>query len=527
MIDPRTSSKRAFGPFCFLLSLLSVIFLILFYHSGDTALFSADSPAYLLIRLQDAIKTGFACLWSTESWIGQSYGPISPDHNILLLGYVPFPYKTTLLYSFNLILAGLGGFVLLRKLSLSNFASIFGGVALALTNGVLTLILPGHIHKIYSYAWLPFSIAFYLSGIQEKRLSHFLICGGFLGLSVLGGEIQMAYYLGLWFVLWSVVHLLTVEKHLDAKSLNLHAVGLIVVAITALIFGIQKTEYFLTLFRDTPPVVGAESTDQNWQFATQFFFPPEEVLSYITTTQFFGGAEAYWGRDGYPTPLRLTDDYMGLIPLGFAIVAVFTCWKIWQARMFMIMGVLSLLISFGREGLLYAILYQLPTMKSQRNPHRWSYFVSLAVAVLAAYGINWLISKFREAPAAKKNAKEPSEKWTLWNRALIIIGSLGILIFFISLILRPRPEALASLIHGQQGLSSPQGVLFLQQAKLMIASLFRTGYFLALSAASVWLLIVLGQKEEWRNPRWKFYIPCCFVLLITILDLSFNAKRFI
>jgi hypothetical protein len=498
----------------------------LFFHSSDKALLSSDAPAYLIKSHQHAINTGYWNLWSPESWLGQPYAPIAPDHNAAIFSQVPFPFTLTILYVSNLFLEGLGMFLLLRSLKLETFAAIFGAMALVLSNGIITLIFPGHAHKIYSFAWFPFSIALFLKGLESRSLKCFIGSGCFLGLAVLGGEMQMAYYLGLWFTVWTGFYLLT--QSTPKENIGSIVGGLICVAFFAVLIGAQKIVYSLQLLASLPPVVGSENSDQNWQFATQFYFPPEELLSYLTTTQFFGAPEAYWGRDGNPTPLRLVDDYMGLIPLGFAIVAVFACWRIWQARVFILTGILSLFISFGREGLLYAILYQLPTMKSQRNPHRWSYFVSLAVAVLAAYGINWLISQFQETPVGKKNLKEAtSEKWRSWHRVLVSLGALGMLLFFVSLILRPKPEALAALLHGQQGLSSPNGVLFLQQAKLMIASLFRTGYFLALSAAAVWLLIVLGQKEEWRNPRWKLYIPGCFVLLITILDLGFNAKRFV
>jgi hypothetical protein len=125
---------------------------------------------------------------------------------------------------------------------------------------------------------------------------------------------------------------------------------------------------------------------------------------------------------------------VGLLPLGFAILGGIACWKVWQARLFVIMGIGSLLISFGREGGLFWLLYQLPTMKSQRNPHRWSYFVALAVCVLAGYGADWLWKKLKahRENRSKEQLVASVSHWNVWQKRLMIGTVFGAVLFAIA-----------------------------------------------------------------------------------------------
>ena len=523
--------------------------LALFYHSPDVAIQDGDAPAAWFQNMHSALAGGFWNLWSSGAWLGERYAPISPDFNAVLLRWTDFPFSLNLLFSLNLFVGGIGMFALLRSLKLAGSACVLGGLAYLLSNTILTLVYPGHVNKVMSCAWLPFSVAAFLTALRDNRLGCYAISGAFLGLSLLAGEVQVPYYLGLWYVAWLLLFLWNQWglRQLGPRVAVKHSVGLLLVVICALGLGFSTAVHSLSYLGGTPPLASAAAPENNWRFATQFYFPPEEILSYLTTVQFFGGPHVYWGRDGNPTPLRLSDDYMGLLPLGFAILGGIVCWRIWQARLFVIMGIGSLLASFGREGGLYWLLYQLPTMKSQRNPHRWSYFVSLAVCVLAAYGVDWLVKRVRQArigkgkigeaagepPAATRESpalpdpKSRAPDWVFWQRCLLWVVFTSALLFAVAGILWVQHRAVAEAYYGKAALLSEMGPLFLERTRMLLGSLTRTGCFLALSTGSVWWVIAAGSKFKVQSSKFWTLAPWTAIVLVLILDLGLNARRYI
>lgn len=381
---------------------------------------------------------------------------------------------------------------------------------------------PGHINKVMSLAWVPWSLSCFLTGLRDGRLGGFFMAGGFLGLSLLGGEVQAPFYLGLWYGAWWLLTLGREIYHGRWKGARvvLQTIGILLIPVISLTVGWSTTQHSLRYLGGNTPVGHAEATSaaQNWFFATQFYFPPEEILSYLTTIQFFGGPHVYWGRDGQPIALRLSDDYMGLLPLGLALVGAMVCWRAWIPRLFVFMGLGSLLASFGREGGLYALLYQLPTMKSQRNPHRWSYFVSLAVCVLAAYGVDWLCRRWAQS------VSEPEERLKRAREGLWILGLGGVGLALLSAIGWAIPEALAALAYGAAEVDSPRGILWVERTRMMMASLTRTGVFLALSATAMgWLFHTHEGPRDARRFARRAWV---FLFLVLVLDLGLNARRY-
>lgn len=298
----------SFGCAFFIFCSLAVLTLaILFYHSADMVLAAMDAPAFWFQRAHVLLKECFFDIWSTEFWLGQRYGPISPDLNALILKWLEYPFSLNILFSLNLLLGATGMYFLLRGLKINLFASFFGSISYLLTNTTLTLVYPGHVNKVMTYAWIPFSIATFLTALRKDKIGYYIISGAFLGLSLLGGEVQIPYYLGLWYAIWLLFfHWIQKNIHqLKYQTMAKSGVGLLLVAICSLVLGLSTTLHSFHYLSENNPVTGSDATFQNWRFATQFYFPPEEILSYFTTIQFFGGPHVYWGRDGNPTPLQI------------------------------------------------------------------------------------------------------------------------------------------------------------------------------------------------------------------------------
>lgn len=550
-----------------LFGLLCLIILgVLFAHRPSLALSAGDTPLSGIQKQMEMARHAEWKAWQSIVWLGLPGTALFPSLALLIFAFIPLGYATTALFLAGFFLSALGMYVLLRTLNLSLTACFFGGLSMLLTNTVLTLVLPGHSNKVYTYPWLIFACAFFLKGLSNNRWRNFVVTGAFLGLAVLSGEVQVAFYTGLWFGVWALLmpwfgrvkslfreslaagsagresalavllrQAATLVRQLLPQWLN-SAGGIFLVAGTAAIVGFQAVGFFTGILTHQTLAVASSQTEANWEFCTQYFFPTEEVLSYLTTVQFFGGPQAYWGRDGAPAPLRLSDDYMGLLPLGFALVGAVVCWRVWQARLFIFMGIGSLFLSFGRDGILFWILYHLPTMKSQRNPHRWSFFVSLAVCVLAAYGVDWLSRRLRNhptAPPSKNTASLPHA--AAWNpvfrgrleMGLLIAVTCGFLLFFSARLLSHAPEVAARLHYPEEVLRADQQGLCITRTTMLLESLSRTGLFLSLSCGAVgWLLWMQGRPST-ADSRWRMYAPWGAIMLVLVLDLGSNGRRYI
>ncbi|MDX1614657.1 MAG: oligosaccharide flippase family protein [Candidatus Promineifilaceae bacterium] len=92
--------------------------------------------------------------------------------------------------------------------------------------------------------------------------------------------------------------------------------------------------------------------------------------------------------------------YLGILPL---ILSALALWSVWRRRrqrrasvgFFTVLSLLSLAFIFGTP--LYAILYYgLPGINQLHSPFRWVFPLSLAVAVLAGYGMDYVADKWEQ-----------------------------------------------------------------------------------------------------------------------------------
>jgi len=94
--------------------------------------------------------------------------------------------------------------------------------------------------------------------------------------------------------------------------------------------------------------------------------------------------------------------YLGFVALALAILAL---WKIPRARSWGVFGAIFILISLGPAlvvngkpfdlPMAFDILLEIPFVKGNRYPSRWSVMVTLALAVLVGYGIVWASQKLK------------------------------------------------------------------------------------------------------------------------------------
>jgi len=180
--------------------------------------------------------------------------------------------------------------------------------------------------------------------------------------------------------------------------------------------------------------VNSENPQAKWEYVTQWSLPPEETIALVAPGYVgwrSGEPEGpYWGRMGRSAGweqtgqgfmnFKLDDIYLGAIPVIFALIAVFAaarklnigravettdgtdntesvlelpaCRHRAEILFWAMVAVLALLLSFGKFFPLYALFYQLPVVNNIRNPTKFMPVFQVAVAILAAYGLDLVLA---------------------------------------------------------------------------------------------------------------------------------------
>jgi hypothetical protein len=179
----------------------------------------------------------------------------------------------------------------------------------------------------------------------------------------------------------------------------------------------------------------SESGNEKWNFITQWSQPPDETIELLAPGYMgwrSGEPEGpYWGRCGRSAEwektrqgfmnFRLDSLYIGAIPIVFAlfafVAAVFAKRKTmtpdefgagWEERRAEILfwaavAVITLLLAYGKFTPLYWLFYQLPVVNNIRAPVKFLQVFQVALAILAAYGLDFAVQWFnREKRAVRQ-----------------------------------------------------------------------------------------------------------------------------
>jgi len=299
-------------------------------------------------------------------------------------------------FMLDTFLAGAFMFAFLRSRGLGRFGSLVGGLAYQLGNNLLSEASLGGMWKFATAVWVPLFLLFFCKVMDEKRhrMRNSIFAGATLGLQFLGGEVQLTYYVCLlalaYFVfdsagrLWDSREVKPLSGPLKDEGKRV-LWGALCVAI-AVVFAAEAFGNYIS-FAQTGGGVGVRSEEDNWQFVTEFSFPPKETVALALSSRVFGSDEYPLEYQGKPIP-RISDDYLGIVVLMFAFMAIFSGNR--KAYFFAAAALAALIISYGRFfPPLFRLVYALPVMNGLRNPHKWLYITALCVPVLAGIGADF------------------------------------------------------------------------------------------------------------------------------------------
>ncbi len=310
---------------------------------------------------------------------------------------------------------------------------------------IIIWVMVGHVTKIGVVAWVPY-VFLIVDHLRERfDLKLALVLTIVLHFMFGPSHMQMLFYiyfaLGIYFLFFLVRSLIVKEQ---VKSLLI--AGVVLAAATGLAFAMNADQYLSTLEYNPSSIRGSNAMVQtqpgqakkeqpaagglDYAYATNWSFAPSEIVTFFIPSAYGFGSVEYEGSltqnravrvNTYFGPQYFTDapQYMGIVVLILAFVGIVKKRRDPFVQYLVIIVIVSLLISFGKEFSLFfdPMFHYFPMFNKFRIPSMILVLVQLAVPMLAGYG---LVSLIAERSITAGEAK----KWTI---AVGVLAALAVL----------------------------------------------------------------------------------------------------
>lgn len=303
-----------------------------------------------------------------DSEMGVFYPP-SPLF-MLLPSTAGFNYFLILHY----LLGGCFLYLYCRLLRLGRSASLFAAAPFMLSGFFLAHLV--HPNVVATTAWMPLFLYLLERALRENRLSYHLLAGGVLGLQFLSGFLMIPLievFLSFFYLLF----------HPEASTHGSRLKALASwAASVALGFGLGMVQNLPSyhLVNNSYRAGGLSSSLSNVGNL------PLLQLAGVFFPRAFGRGLAQSGYLGAWT-FEETYIYIGVLPLLFAPAALMKPRR-WPSSFLFWAVVVSVLLSFGNQGLLWPILRHLPGFHVLKGPGRFFMVTNPCLLILGAMGFD-------------------------------------------------------------------------------------------------------------------------------------------
>jgi len=404
----------------------------------------------------------------------------------LLALVLPFPTAWGTIILAQLVVAGWSMYALMRHYGCSRAAGVLSGATLMLC-GTFTVWLE-YVSWIGTFCWAPLCLLGLHAGIRGRRTLPFVGAGVLMGLTLLGGLLQLALYffamMGIYAV-WQTAaeHRLTRETALSLARLALAFALAVLLGCAQLL---PSVEAAAATYRAPLRYVGANH------------LPFAELATYIAPNLYGHPAwhDQFYSQAGITGFLFRHGGYVGILPLALALFAVV---RLRRDQRVLCHGLLSVgnvaflvLLGLGLEPVVLGVFPAFGALHAKRQVVVYG----VSAAVLAGFGLDALLAADRGRVRAVARA--------VGIAALAALAAVVALDIYCRLGAGSAPEVLASW---QQ--RSPGGVLVLYRG--VATALLLLG--------ATWALLRFGPRLG--RPRWALAL-----VVFAAFDLLHQARLY-
>jgi hypothetical protein len=349
--------------------------------------------------LSSALKHGNLPLWFTTIYGGfpllaRAEAGIAYPLNLLAFGLLPPYVALNFVIVTTVLIAGFGTYFYVRELGIESPGAVFSGLAFGLSGFMVSHLK--HLSMVNAACWMPWGLLALERGIAGKNRRPLVWFALVFGLQILSGHIQIAYYAGLLYVVYSATRLYMLRQTGSLSGvLRDKRVWLIVsaMAVSVLLGAIQIIP--------TYELVGLSQRagGVSFEYASRFPFDPGSLLKFFLPTVngeigdlSYRGSGIYWEDYGYA----------GILTMVSALYALSAGRKRWETWFFGVAGIVALALVLGKNTPFFRMAFSVvPFLRYFRFPTRFLSIVDLSLAVLGGVGMSvffaWIFSGRRSA----------------------------------------------------------------------------------------------------------------------------------
>lgn len=303
------------------------------------------------------------------------------------------------IFVIHFFMGGTFMFLYARSIQLSTVGSLIA--ALVFEFGGNSIWHATHIETTSISMYLPLLFYLFERYLRDRTTTSLLLLPVLFGLLITIGHPQSLVFISYLFFFYVLIRLLAlVPNH------RWHAIfwggGLCALTIG---LGTALGGFFAVPMLETLSY-SERSGGTSYEFATSHSWPPINAITFFIP-HFFGriledvlsggtNIQEYWGQ--YYDSWGLFMNYVGLLPLGFALIAVFFR----PHRLSLFYGLSTLIIgllALGKYTPIYGVFYTLvPGIKYMRGPMHWWYLGSFCLAILAGMGAHLVLQIWNSTP---------------------------------------------------------------------------------------------------------------------------------
>ena len=425
--------------------------------------------------LIDSYASGEFPLWNPYIFLGQ---PLLANPNYLAFYptnlfhlFVPFDYAFKLHFLIHPLLGGLGCYFLQRRLGLEARPAFAGSLIYQFSGPVLSFL---NLYTIApAVALLPWAGWSFLRALQANGWTDKLLFGAILGLQIVSFEPLMFQCIALLLAGLGVLHIL---ESVDRRK----AAGRILwTGLTGAAFGLALGALQVIPTLELLPL-SARISGYDYSIQSRWSMHAADFLNLIVPNLFGNPYTVYrvtyWGeryhdmREPY-----LVSFFVGTVTVLFGCLSALSARRKLKLTAFGIV-LLSSLLAVGKFNPMYHWFYQhVPVFRLGRYPSKYFLIATLALAILAALGLEVLLSA-REASSSRKR-----------RIRAFGLGGLVVAAIFIGfwLCMEQSPEFLGGLIRANLPPGLATGKDFPWIASQLMSSTRSAGVFLLLSSGFI------------------------------------------
>jgi len=355
--------------------------------------------------LSESLKKFELPLWNPYNGNGYpqlaegQMGTFNPE-NLLIFGIFSMPFAFNLGLVLIFFQAGVFTYLFCRSINLSKIASLFSAITFSFSGVFVTHIV--HFNLIQTLSFFPLQMYLVEKFLQpyfvrqrqttrgKQKLHLLLLLSIVTAIQFFSGFQQIALYSII------TVSFYILFKVWILKAAKIKKILILLLFTLSLTFSLTLSAVQLLpsweLAREAGRSNGVEYSEMNRfpynpkhliSFLNPYFFGDPRVGSYPIYSDSWG---IFWESTGY----------LGILPLLFTASAIiFLIRKNRNVQFFILLSLFSLLLMTGIYSPLY-LVFEFPPLNLFRVPARWIIFFTFSLSILAGFGLQFILKRFRK-----------------------------------------------------------------------------------------------------------------------------------